>query len=89
MPMGLTGQLLEEVVSSVLFVTQCGVKTKLARFSPIPGTVDGDACQQWIDLSEPLMHNKTAFPIIRFGFKSINRLKQLQRSLNRELTREA
>lgn len=31
------------------------------------------------------MHSKTAFPIIRLGFDEVNRLKDLQRKLNRSL----
>jgi hypothetical protein len=31
------------------------------------------------------MHNKTAFPIITLGFEETNRLKDLQRKLNRAL----
>jgi len=36
-------------------------------------------------MDEPLMHNKAAFPIILLGFDGINRLKDLQRKLNRSL----
>ena len=57
----------------------------LADFAPIPGTTDGEACRRWVDLDEPLWHNKTAFPIIRLGFDEVNRLKDLQRALNRSL----
>jgi len=35
------------------------------------------------------MHNKTAFPIVRLGFDEVNRLKELQRALNRSLTARA
>jgi len=38
-----------------------------------------------VDLDEPLMHNKTAFPIIRLGFDKVNHLKDMQRVLNRSL----
>jgi hypothetical protein len=36
-------------------------------------------------MDEPLFHNKTAFPIILLGFDEVNRLKDLQRKLNRAL----
>jgi hypothetical protein len=36
-------------------------------------------------MDEPLMHNKAAFPIILMGFDASNRLKDLQRGLNRQL----
>ena len=34
-------------------------------------------------MDEPLMHNKTAFPIVLLGFDETNRLKNLQQNLNR------
>jgi hypothetical protein len=34
-------------------------------------------------MDEPLLHNKTAFPNILMGFDETNRLKDLQRQLNR------
>jgi hypothetical protein len=34
------------------------------------------------------MHNKTALPIIMLGFDETNRLKDLQRQLNRALSEE-
>jgi hypothetical protein len=36
-------------------------------------------------MDEPLFHNKTAFPNILLGFDETNRLKDLQRQLNRSL----
>jgi len=70
---------------SMKFVNSLGIKGMLADFSPIPGTPDGRSCAEWVDMKEPLMHNKTAFPIIRLGFDKVNRLKDLQRQLNRDL----
>ncbi len=80
---------IQELEASMRFVRRLGVRGMLADFSPIPGTPDGDACRQWVDMDEPLMHNNTAFPIIRLGFDEANRLKQLQRQLNRSLPRAA
>lgn len=76
---------LQELESSMHFVHSLGIRGMLADFSPIPGTPDGDACRRWVDMDEPLMHNKTAFPILRLGFDEVNRLKDLQRRLNRTL----
>ncbi len=73
-------QALEE---SMRFVAGLGIRGMLADFSPIPGTPDGEACRTWVDLDEPLLHNKTAFPILSMGFEASNRLKDLQRTLNR------
>ncbi len=75
-------QALEE---SMRFVQSLGVRGMLADFSPIPGTPDGDYCSKWVDMSEPLMHNKTAFPVILLGFDESNRFKDLQRKLNRTI----
>ncbi|HPC94182.1 MAG TPA: radical SAM protein [Sedimentisphaerales bacterium] len=76
---------LQELEASMHFVRSLGIRGMLADFSPIPGTPDGEACRRWVDLDEPLMHNKTAFPIFRLGFDEVNRLKDLQRQLNRTL----
>ena len=76
---------IQEIEASMRFVHSLGIRGMLADFSPIPGTMDGEACRRWVDLDEPLMHNKTAFPIIRLGFDEVNRLKDLQRQLNRDL----
>ncbi|MCF7973533.1 MAG: radical SAM protein [Phycisphaerae bacterium] len=73
----------QELEASMHFVRSLRIRGMLADFSPIPGTPDGDACAQWVDLSEPLMHNKSAFPALKFGFDAINRLKDLQRALNK------
>jgi len=75
----------QELEASMQFVRDVGVRGMLADFSPIPGTPDGEACGRWVDLAEPLMHNKTAFPVLRLGFEEVNRLKDLQRQLNRTL----
>ncbi len=76
---------IQELEESMQFVHSLGIRGTLADFSPIPGTADGQACSRWIDMDEPLMHNKTAFPIIRLGFDEVNRLKEMQRQFNRQL----
>ena len=76
---------LQELEASMRFVHGLGIRGMLADFSPIPGTADGEACRRWVDMDEPLMHNKTAFPILQLGFDEVNRLKDLQRQLNRDL----
>jgi tRNA A37 methylthiotransferase MiaB len=76
---------IQELEASMHFVQSLGIRGMLADFSPIPGTPDGEYCRKWVDLDEPLMHNKTAFPIILLGFDESNRLKDLQRKLNRSL----
>ena len=75
---------IQQLETSMQFVSSLGIRGMLADFSPIPGTPDGERCRQWVNIDEPLMHNKTAFPIILLGFSETNRLKDLQRRLNRE-----
>jgi hypothetical protein len=79
----------QELETSMQFVHSLGIRGMLADFSPIPGTPDGEACRRWVDLDEPLLHNKTAFPVIYLGFDEVNRLKDLQRSFNRSLPSSA
>jgi len=57
----------------------------LSDFSPIPGTADGNVCGKYVDLKEPLNHNKTAFPMTLLGDEKVNQLKNLAKSLNRSL----
>jgi len=76
---------IQQLEESMRFVNSLGIRGMLADFSPIPGTIDGDSCSKWVDMSEPLMHNKTAFAILLLGFEKSNRLKDMQRQLNRSL----
>ena len=75
----------QQLEASMRFVNSLGIRGMLADFSPIPGTPDGELCRKWVDMDEPLMHSKTAFPIVLLGFDEANRLKDLQRRLNRSL----
>ena len=75
-----------ELEASMHFANSLGIRGMLADFSPIPDTPDGEYCRMWVDMDEPLFHNKTAFPIILWGFNEVNRLKDLQRQLNRSLS---
>jgi len=47
----------------------------LSEFSPIPDTPDGERCREWVDLDEPLWHNKTVFPLVLLGAAEVQRLK--------------
>ena len=76
---------IQQFEESMRFVNRLGIRGMLADFSPVPGTPDGEHCREWVDMDEPLFHNKTAFPIILLGFDEINRLKDMQRRLNRNL----
>jgi len=76
---------IQQLEDSMRFANSLGIRGMLADFSPIPETPDGEYCRKWVDMDEPMLHNKTAFPIILLGFDEVNRLKDLQRRLNREL----
>lgn len=75
----------QQLEDSMHFVNNLGIYGTLADFSPIPDTPDGEHCRKWVDLDEPLLHNKATFPVILLGFDQSNRLKDLQRKLNRNL----
>jgi hypothetical protein len=66
------------------FAHGLGIRVMLAEFSPVPHTPDGRACQRWVNVDEPLWHNKTAFPIVLLGETEVNRLKELCRRGNRQ-----
>ena len=76
---------IQELEDSMHFANSLGIRGMLADFSPIPWTPDGEECRKWVDMDEPLFHNKTAFPTILLGFDEANRLKDLQRRLNRSV----
>ncbi len=76
---------IQQLEDSMKFVNSLGVRGMLADYSPVPGTLDGEYCREWVDMDEPLMHNKTAFPIIMLGTEETNRLKTLQKKLNSAL----
>jgi len=78
----------QQLEITMRFANSLGIRGTLADFSPIPGTPDGEYCRKWVDMHEPLMHSKTAFPIIMLGFDESNRLKDLQRKLNRMLSNQ-
>jgi len=67
------------------FASSLGIKVMVSEFSPIPGTPDGESCRGWVDVDEPLWHNKTAFVIRLLGDSETNRLKNLAGHLNRRL----
>lgn len=75
----------QSVEDSILLAHRLGIRVMLSEFSPIPGTPDGEQCRRWVDLAEPLWHNKVAFTTRRLGAAEINRLKGLVNELNRRL----
>ena len=75
----------QAVEGAMTFAHRLGIRIMLSKFSPIPGTPDGEECRRWIDLGEPLRHNKTAFVVNRLGALEINRLKILAGQLNESI----
>ncbi len=75
----------QEVEACMHFAHDQDARILLSEFAPVPGTIDGERCRQWVDLDEPLAHNKTAFTIRRLGADEVKRLKSLCRSLNSAL----
>ena len=82
---GLPGQPLAEVQDTVNYVHGLGVQAKLALFSPIPGTPDGDAALA-AD-ADPLLHNNTVYPYLqgREYVRSLQRIKQIAKEGNAAL----
>jgi len=76
----------QDIEASMHFAHRLGLQLMLSEFSPIPDTPDGERCRQWIDLDEPLWHNKTIFPLVFLGAAEVQRLKALCRALNGRLT---
>ncbi len=77
----------QQLEESMYFSNGLGIRVMLSDFSPIPHTPDGEYCRRWINLDEPLTHNKTAFPITLLGNDEVNRLKDLCRKLNHRLNK--
>jgi radical SAM superfamily enzyme YgiQ (UPF0313 family) len=75
----------QDLEQSMRFVGSLGIRVMLSEFSPVPGTPDGELCRSKVDLDEPLLHNKTAYPILTLGDGETQRLKALARDLNQKL----
>jgi len=88
---GLPGQPLEEMFESVRYVYNCGAMTKLAVYSPIPGTEDWKKAVEEFDLdpdADPLLHNNSIYPA-RSGdidIQSFQQVKSLALSCNNALS---
>jgi hypothetical protein len=72
----------QAIEESMRFAHALGIRIMFSEFSPIPGTPDGELCRKYVDLDEPLNHNKSAFPIVFLGWQKIKYYKTLCRQLN-------
>jgi radical SAM superfamily enzyme YgiQ (UPF0313 family) len=79
---GLPDQPLSEVEGTVRFVQGLGVQAKLALFSPVPGTPEGDHALS-AD-ADPLWHNDTVYPYLFSDdhVRELQRIKQLAKAGN-------
>ena len=79
--MGLPGQTVNEVTEAIEFVNKSGIKTKLAEFSPVPGTEEFQkATRLYPQIKhEPLYHNKGTFATHGMGidYKTFDELKSM------------
>jgi radical SAM superfamily enzyme YgiQ (UPF0313 family) len=84
---GLPGQALAEVEETVTYVHSLGVQAKLALFSPIPGTPDGD--RALAGDADPLLHNNTVYPYLQEAgyMPELQRIKQVAKEGNLALLR--
>jgi radical SAM superfamily enzyme YgiQ (UPF0313 family) len=84
---GLPGQMLAEVEDTVEYVHRLGLQAKLALFSPIPGTQDGD--RALAPGADPLLHNNTVHPYMLGSdySRELQRIKQVAREGNSALLR--
>jgi radical SAM superfamily enzyme YgiQ (UPF0313 family) len=76
---------IQNVEESMKYVNSLGARSMLADFSPIPVVADANLCEKYVDMSEPLMHNKTVFPIKVYGAEKVNRIKDMCRILNHKV----
>jgi pyruvate-formate lyase-activating enzyme len=88
---GLPEQSYQEVHRSVDFVASLGAQTRLALYSPIPGTIEWlravqAGCQD--PLADPLLHNNTTFTASssRIPAEKFEALKQYVKSRNMTLS---
>jgi radical SAM superfamily enzyme YgiQ (UPF0313 family) len=76
---------IQEIEDSMKLANDLGIRVMLSEFSPIPGTPDGDLCRKWVDLKEPLTHNKAFFTQQVLGEDRIQCLKSFSTELNHSL----
>lgn len=91
--MGLPNQPIEEIIASLIFVNNLGVQSRLASFSPIPGTKDFHRAVEAGLIAadiDPLLTNKSIFPLHQGndGFSTFRKLRQFSHMLNEAARRD-
>ncbi len=71
-----------KVEEAMYQINKLKVRIMLSEYSPVPGTSDGDACRDLVDMEEPLWHNKSVFPWRIYGWEEVKRIKDLCHRLN-------
>lgn len=74
---------IQRIEDSMRLAADSGVRHMLAEFSPIPNTPDSAFASRLVDMSEPLNHNKTAWPLTFLGAQKVNAIKDLSHKLNK------
>jgi radical SAM superfamily enzyme YgiQ (UPF0313 family) len=88
---GLPGQSVEEVIETMDFVHRiANVKIYFSQYSPVPGTKEFErAVKEYnFDPTDPLLANKTAFPLQSkdFTFQMYEKIRQVGKFLNTRLS---
>lgn len=78
----------QQLEETLRFAHGLGIRVMLSEYSPVPGTPDGLLGRAWVDVDEPLTHNKTAFTMRVLGWERIQKLKSLCRELNQQAAEE-
>jgi radical SAM superfamily enzyme YgiQ (UPF0313 family) len=90
--MGLPEQDTEEIIASMIFVHNLGIKISLASFSPIPGTVEYKRAlkSKLIEKDmDPLLTNNTIFPLHKGAqeYQIFRKIRTFSNVLNYSLQR--
>jgi len=86
--MGLPDQKLAEILESMIFVNNLGVRISLSSYSPIPGTIDFNRAVESgllaVDI-DPLLTNKTLFPLKsdELDYETFRKLRIFSELLNK------
>jgi radical SAM superfamily enzyme YgiQ (UPF0313 family) len=86
--MGLPGQSLQEIMESIIFVNNLGLRVSLSSYSPIPGTLDYERSLKagYIEKDiDPLLTNKTIFPLKNdeLDYETFRKIRIFNQLLNR------